>query len=63
MKVKDLKLDKRRNKEIWIMEYNRDGTIDTRNYSVNNIPINELNRVVMDVYDNDEENYIEIYVI
>lgn len=63
MKVKDLKLDKRRNKEVWIMEYNRDGTVDIRDYSVNNIPINELNRVVMDIYDNDEENYIEIYVI
>lgn len=47
------------------MEYNRDGTIDVRNYSIDDIPITELEREVIDNYDitNDVDNYIEIYVI
>ena len=67
MKVKNLikQCKKKKNKEIWIMEYNRDGTIDVRNYSIDDIPITELEREVIDNYDitNDVDNYIEIYVI
>lgn len=67
MKVKNLikKCKKKKNKEIWIMEYNRDGTIDVRNYPINDIPITELEKEVMDNYDicDEVDNYIEIYVI
>ena len=67
MKVKQLirKCRNKKNKEVWIMEYARDGTVDVRNYPINDIPINELEREVIDNYDinNDVDNYIEIYVI
>ena len=67
MKVKNIirSIRKKQNKEVWIMEYNRDGTVDVRNYPINDIPINELEREVADVYDcvNEVDNYIEIYVI
>ena len=33
-----LSLIKRTNKDVWIMEYARDGTIDVRHYDIKNIP-------------------------
>ena len=62
MKVKDIKLDRRTNENIYIMEYNRDGTVDVREYDVKNIPQEELERSVMDIC-TDIDGSMNIYVI
>jgi hypothetical protein len=62
MKVKDIKFDRRTNENIYIMEYNRDGTVDVREYDVKNIPQNELERSVMDIC-TDIDGSMNIYVI
>lgn len=62
MKVKDIKFDRRTNENIYIMEYNRDGTVDVREYDVKNIPQEELERSVMDIC-TDIDGSMNIYVI
>lgn len=62
MKVKDIKLDRRTNNDVWIMEYARDGTIDMRHYDIREIPNEELERSVMDVC-TEIDGSIDIYVI
>ena len=62
MKVKDIKFDRRTNENIYIMEYNRDGTVDVREYDIKNIPQEELERSVMDIC-TDIDGSMNIYVI
>ena len=62
MKVKDIKLDRRTNNVVWIMEYLEDGNIDIREYDIKNIPQNELEREVMDICTEIDDS-IDIYVI
>lgn len=62
MKVKDIKFDRRTNENIYIMEYNRDGTVDVREYDIKNIPQEELERSVMDIC-TDIDGSMNIYII
>lgn len=62
MKIKDIKFDRRTNENIYIMEYNRDGTVDVREYDIKNIPQEELERSVMDIC-TDIDGSMNIYVI
>ena len=62
MKVKDIKFDRRTNENIYIMEYNRDGTGDVREYDIKNIPQEELERSVMDIC-TDIDGSMNIYII
>lgn len=62
MKVKDIKLDRRTNQDVWIMEYARDGTVDMRHYDIKDIPDYELERSVMDIC-TEIDGSIDIYVI
>ena len=61
MKVKDIKFDRRTNENIYIMEYNRDGTVDVREYDIKNIPQEELERSVMDIC-TDIDGSMNIYI-
>ena len=62
MKVKDIKLDRRTNNVVWIMEYLEDGNVDIREYDIKNIPQNELEREVMDICTEIDDS-IDIYVV
>ena len=44
------------------MEYNRDGTVDVREYDIKNIPQEELERSVMDIC-TDIDGSMNIYII
>lgn len=62
MKVKE-SIDRRlKNLTAYIMKYNRDGTLDMKEYKINEIPSKELNREVMEIVFEEADNSIEIYV-